>query len=395
MNILIVNQHTLNYGDDIAGKALVQQLLKKFSNEKSLKINIIYNTHGEIEFNDERVSNRSEITLKKMGALNILFFMIISLFKKNIAFGSQMKLYRKLIQDSQYVFVSPSGANIGIYTDWRFLIKVWLVVSFNGTPIFHNNTIGKSKNILFNWYADKVLKSSNIYVREEASLKYLKSKKIFSIRSVDTGFLFENKKPVNLKEEKYNVFIPTQVNNWHPDFKDNNPSRNIENVFRKFLSFSENNNMNVKILPHLYGEKYEKKLLESFLEIAANDFPGVDTKIAIINCAEDYDNVIAQANFVLSMRYHGVVMAVKNVVPFISIAYENKMSEVCNYSGVGQLNFNLKDVELLNEINFNRVWNERNEIKIVLEANVILIKEACKTCLNQINFLSETVRLDE
>ena len=38
-----------------------------------------------------------------------------------------------------------------------------------------------------------------------------------------------------------------------------------------------------------------------------------------------------------------LVMAIKNGVPFLSLGYENKMQEVCNYSGFENNNIFIKE----------------------------------------------------
>ena len=45
----------------------------------------------------------------------------------------------------------------------------------------------------------------------------------------------------------------------------------------------------------------------------------------------DYDLEIANSKLVIGMRYHASVLSAKNAVPFISLAYENKMIEVSKY----------------------------------------------------------------
>ena len=41
------------------------------------------------------------------------------------------------------------------------------------------------------------------------------------------------------------------------------------------------------------------------------------------------------------MRYHGVVLAANNGIPFVSLSYENKMTEVTKYTGFEQLEVKL------------------------------------------------------
>ena len=44
------------------------------------------------------------------------------------------------------------------------------------------------------------------------------------------------------------------------------------------------------------------------------------------------------------MRYHGIVIAAKNAIPFVSIAYENKMCEVSEYVNMKKQNIEIKCV---------------------------------------------------
>ena len=77
MKFLIMNQHTLNFGDDIAGVSLINQILKLFPS-RSTAIQIVYNTPGSLNYPDQRVSDRNDVLLKDMGRVQILLFMFFS-----------------------------------------------------------------------------------------------------------------------------------------------------------------------------------------------------------------------------------------------------------------------------------------------------------------------------
>lgn len=337
--IVIINQHSLNYGDDMAGISLVQAIETYINPEQ---IDIIYNTPGQIPILDDVVRHRRDLSLKTIGILPILFFMIGTLLNINILFGSKIKYFVNEIKKANVIFVSPSGANLGIYKDWRFLIKLLLAKVSGVDIVFCNNTIGKSNSIIFNFFENKILKYSNLYVRERKSFDFLKDNGYHPILGVDTAFSLnsvDNNIGKMVKKNDYITFIPTELG-WHPDFKKSDVTNLLFTRFLpKLCEFQIEHNFDLKIVPHKYGEAYEAKLLES-IEKRIIELGVSKEKINICKVSDcfDYENILKNSKYNVTMRYHGAVMSIKNGVPFLSLQYENKMKEVADYSGVGELN---------------------------------------------------------
>lgn len=349
MKVAIVNQHSLNYGDDLAGMALIQNIREYLSPSR---IDIIYNTHGQLPVRSDIIHHRKDLTLKRIGFLSILFFMIGQFFNIRIIIGKEIRHFLLELKKSDVIFVSPSGANLGIYRDWRFLIKSLLALATRRKVVFCNNTIGRSGNLLFDFFENKVLRKSILYVREKKSYRFLDKKNFKPIRGVDTAFSLKlslDGRYDGIEENDYMVFVPTELSNWHPDYKNQNINNLlIENFLPQVVKLQSKKHWGLKILPHKYGEANESKFLTEIEGSLISS--GIDkSKIEICkveNCFE-YEQILKHSQFNITMRYHGEVMSIKNGVPFLSMEYENKMQEVSDYSGVSDLNYKLKD--LLNE----------------------------------------------
>lgn len=387
MNVLIINQHTKNYGDDLAGIALIQEIKKRFS---KCRINILYNTSGQLDIKDNRIIHEVDLTLRNIGVLQIIVYLLFSFFKVEIIYNEALKKLRDLVRESEYIFVSPCGANIGIYRDWRFLIRSLIVIQLGGELIFHNNTIGKSGNLVFDKVAKYILIRSRVFVREKQSQDYLRSINIFSVRSVDTAFLFHNEISgrINLLEN-YSVFIPTSLENWHPDFKDVDTFNLVkEKVLKEYVDFLKRNKLKLYILPHMHGEYIETELhnryVLAFIELG---LPREQVHVLCVENYNDYNYYIMKSKFVVSMRYHGIVMAIKNKIPFISLGYENKMNEVCKYSNVEYLNYKLLEINTWNlEQKFDQYYAQSNEIKETLNKSNVYLEQLAKIAIDQIEF---------
>ena len=356
MNFLIINQHTKNFGDDLAGISLINNLFEKYPN---CKIDLIYNTQGLLPINDRRLSHNREITFKNIGFISILKYLIFG--KKSVQKNNIFKKMINIIDNADYIYVSPCGANIGIYKDWQFLLRLVIVIKEKKTPIFHLNTIGKSNNFIFNIISKKVLKKSIIFVREKKSQIYLKSININSQFGPDTVFSYNIN---SIKKENKITFIPTQLSYWHPLFKKYDFDSITKNEIIKTLSdFSKNKNLVIHLLPHLNSEKelnFYKELKKQFKKNKVN------IVIDKVSSANDYIKIIGESRFVIGMRYHSIVSAIKNNIPFISLSYENKMIEVCKYCKMSDYSINLFNHNYTNKLFFKLLNNMYdNEEKII------------------------------
>lgn len=347
MKITIINQHTNNFGDEAAGISLINNLFKKYNN---LEINIIYNGDGKIHYNKEKLNHRVNCKLKDMGYFNIFMKLIFHKYKGN----KIMQEYNKLMQESDYIIIAPCGANIGIYKDWRFLIRILFAI-FNGKkPIFHLNTIGPSGNWLFDKISIYALKKSNIYVREKKSKEYLEKINIPCKLGIDTAFLFEYYDEINLDKNRI-TFVPSDVSK-HKNFKKIDTRNQLFNeIVPKIYEFAHRNKMTIHILPHL-NTREEYKLIKEIYNIIVNKYNYTNVVIDKVTTVFDYYKEIAVSRIVVGMRYHAVVLAAKANVPFVGLAYENKMIEVSNYTEKNdyclKLYKNFNSEELLKKIDY-------------------------------------------
>ena len=371
MNVLIINQHSSNFGDDAAGTALVQMLLKQ---KEVDKINIIYNADQKIPLEHEKVQHCLDIRFRNVGYFSVLLYLILCPYGF-VGFKETMKKWAKIINDADIVFVAPSGANIGIYKDWRFLIRVLMAVRADKKVIFHYNTIGASGNILFDAISKYVIKKSKLYVREKKSYEYIKSLGLKSTLGPDTAFALA---PIcETTDDKLISIVPSHFDDWHPNFQ-NNPvdDRILNKLIPEIARWLKVNQCRIQILPHLCladEREFNTKILKKFQECGINDVVFRDD----VDSMWKYDYEISRSRLVIGMRYHAVVLAAKNYRPFISLSYENKMKEVCSYLHSTDFDLDLigfakgKSLHLFKTL--NKAYNKHNGIARNLKK--VIVKE--------------------
>lgn len=357
MKILILNQLTNNVGDDAAGYTL-QQNLK--NNYPSSKLDILYIWdynkskiitqeyldaihHTDLDLLD--IHNIDRKLLKKLFYKDVPLYVLHKIFNLQYNKDNILKKVDELIISSDKIFLAPCGANIGIYSDWFYLLRVLQVVLNKKTPIFYLNTIGKSKSKLFNFIADYVLKRSIVFVREKKSFDYLMNKKINVNVGVDVVFGLESEN--TQKKENAICFIPTELSNWHVNFINTQIDKEaIELAVNDISKYVNINNSKIYLLSHLYNELSEENLLLSIKDkFISKGIKDCDIELILINDFKEYEAIIAMSKIVISMRYHGVIFAAKNNVPFLSLSYENKMDEVSAYTLMKNYNIKIEDVK--------------------------------------------------
>ncbi|HEL2570398.1 MULTISPECIES: polysaccharide pyruvyl transferase family protein [Streptococcus] len=355
MKIVVINQYTENRGDEAAGTALIQNLLK---NKFIQKIDVIYNSAYKLDFEDSRVSHRHvDLRLKNIGKMGIIKYLLFrnTLFDSICFANETMKEMSNVIKEADHIYVTPCGASIGIYKDWAFLIRLLFVIKEKKTPIFCLNTIGSSGNKLFDFLAYKVLKKSKLYVRELRSKDYLEKIGLSSELGVDTAFSLM---PIHDKRDMNKIGLVITLLGWHPEFQGRNMSEEVLKYLVPAIAyFCKVRGYSIDIIPHI-GSREEFEYIFKVKDTLINN--GLDVNNIVVRddvkTAEEYDRAISQLRLMVGMRYHSIVLAAKNSIPFVALAYENKMKEVCRYTKCEDSYINLQDdlskVELFNYLKF-------------------------------------------
>lgn len=330
MNILIINQHSNNFGDDAAGCALLQILFKNLNIDR---VDILYNATKKIPFVSEKVFHHLDISFGTVGKVALLKYYVFDRPLNRKSKNSLINDWMRIIHDADYVLMSPCGANIGIYKSWASLFRILMCLIEGKKIIFYYNTIGSSGNAFFDFLARIALKKSIIYVREEKSKTYLDSIGIKSEFGPDTAFALKNNKTLPKRKNVLSL-VPSNLDSWHPEFKNCPVDKKIQSVIIPLIAkFAKQNNLVIEILPHkgTESERIYNEIIKEKIEGCGYKDVTIRTNVLTM---WDYDAAIASSSFVVGMRYHSVVLSAKNGVPFISLCYENKMKEVCRYTGM-------------------------------------------------------------
>ena len=343
------------------------------------KITVIYRGYDnrKLEIDNEKIVHETQLPLSKFDVFNL--FISTYLCKKSnpfLCFASpELKKINEILKNASAIIISPSGANIGIYQDERLLGLLVLAIRKKLRPIFCYCTIGRSKSRLFNFISKFALRKSALYLREKRSMEYARKIGAKAEFGIDRAFYFQPDRsfgiPTDIKglfigDNKPIVLILTELHNWHPDFRgkyDDVTALNdciipaIENLANKYKK-------DIVLLPHIIGET-ERIFLCSIIEAVSKEI-GERIYLADINSVYEYDNIINGAEIVVTMRYHGVVISAKNGVPFLAIAYENKMLEVSRYVNCAENCIFIADLikdNSLFEQKLNYCYDHSNEIK--------------------------------
>lgn len=174
-------------------------------------------------------------------------------------------------------------------------------------------------------------------IRESISSEYLRSIRVVDnvITTIDTAFYDDPDKTENDKIFKNDESLVNFFGNYNrvvaltlfdlkwqwfiSESKDDNLIMKIEEAIYRFIRFLEEQNVGVLLVPQLFGNQNDKDYLKKF---------GNSRNAYILS--DMYDTymqqyVISKCFALIGMRYHSNIFAAKMGVPFVAIAYEEKM----------------------------------------------------------------------
>lgn len=341
MNILIVNQPLRNRGDESAHRALVRKLLQEIPD---VHIRVLFyceeaNAIDEFSVLDERVEYISAFGVNER-QLKTLYFIRKGIENTLFWCHPYVNKFLRYYHWSDAVVCAPGGICMGGFMNWWHEEQLLIAMKL-GKPIFYyGRSIGPfwdepEKKKVFKQQAVRILNyASYVSLRDATSIKIAKDLGINNvIETTDTAFL--DYPQVNIPEEilreigrkEYVVFVPNSLI-WHYFYRGKATGEEVVAYWSKVARMIAKHYPNHKIvmLPQtsLQGKVFDDKYL--FQDIQKH-CPEIDIFVSDdIYSSDIQQQIIRGADAVFGARYHTIVFAINNNVPFVSLSYEHKMS---------------------------------------------------------------------
>lgn len=341
MNILIVNQPLRNRGDESAHRALVRKLLQEIPD---MHIRVLFyceeaNAIDEFSVLDERVEYISAFGVNER-QLKTLYFIREGIENTLFWCHPYVNKFLRHYHWSDAVVCAPGGICMGGFMNWWHEEQLLIAMKL-GKPIFYyGRSIGPfwdepEEKKIFKQQAIQILNyASYVSLRDATSIKIAKDLGINNvIETTDTAFL--DYPQVNIPEEilreigrkEYVVFVPNSLI-WHYFYRGKATGEEVVAYWSKVARMIAKHYPNHKIvmLPQtsLQGKVFDDKYL--FQDIQKH-CPEIDIFVSDdIYSSDIQQQIIRGADAVFGARYHTIVFAINNNVPFVSLSYEHKMS---------------------------------------------------------------------
>lgn len=342
MNILIINQPLNNRGDESAHKALVRRLIKEYPN---CEIDVLF----------EKSANLDSIRQFSVEAPNIHYIQFSAAinkgFKKISEFGVKYNIHilwflhpgiRKWLRyfrNTDFVICAPGGINMGGFQSWYHLFNLYCAKLFNKPIAYYGRSIGPfptqtADNRRFKKVSMELLQYFKyISLRDKKSEQEADKLGISYTSVVDTAFLDSPhcKIPQAIKDKIGEVpnfvFVPNLLI-WHFAYKNKATKDEVIQFYIRLLKivFEKYPNHKAVMLPQTFNYKsYLGDDVDFMRDIAKNFSAKQTVVIDDIYSSDIQQTIISKSAFVIGARYHSVVFAINNAVPFIALSYEHKM----------------------------------------------------------------------
>lgn len=402
MKIVIINQPIGNRGDESAHKGVVRALVRQYPD---VKIEVIFLSrswdavepmmvvHPNVSYHD--------ISWKHSLKLNLFLKYALILHLEGVL-AKIHPLIRRCIffyDRADYILCAPGGICLGGFQNWSHLFMLELARIRKNKLIYYSRSFGPFSEKDFQ---SKVFKKRSISIlryvsflsiRDTETMKIAKLCKLNYISSIDSAFL--EVPVVNVSDffsftesSNYIVFIPNSLT-WHYCYKNTEQSR-IDNFYIELINQCKLFYPTSKIvmIPQLFGNgggadyAYFLKLKNKMDDDSIMVLPGTIG-------SDGQQTIIRAARLVIGSRYHSIVFAINNAIPFIALNYEHKISGLLLTIGLQNRIINIQNIFENKECyvaavrRFNILLQTTDDPRMALDAQDNAHRIACD-CFNQL-----------
>jgi colanic acid/amylovoran biosynthesis protein len=355
MKIVIFNQPTNNRGDEAAHRSLIRRLNVEFP---YAEINVLF-----FQANPDSVEQ-----MKVKGPLNT--YTNVQGLKKGSGFlqrwGLRLNLirlstlhpthrvYTKKIKEADLIICAPGGICMGIFQSWLHIYWLSIAKLQNKKIVYYSRSFGTfpeaSKwNKVFKSISYNLLRYFDfLSIRDSKTMELADKIGIKYIPSIDTAFLDvpQVNIPLELSDSignNYVVFVPNTLK-WHPSYKDSN-TINLDEFYLAIMDLLLEKYPSSKIimLPQIFNEAQKSD------ELYFHKLKSKRSSNRIVVISDKYGSdiqqtIISKAKLVIGARYHSVVFAINNNVPFIALSYEHKIAGLLHILGKEDSMFDIESL---------------------------------------------------
>jgi len=337
--LLIINQPVENRGDESAHRGLVRALVSTFPDasitcafvgEKAASVEQMRVVSPQVEY--------IAIPMRK-GATRIPAVATQWGLREFVAaVHPAYRRFGRLVRTAGYVINAPGGICMGGFQNWGH-VHYLLMAQAAGKPIaYYSRSFGPfatttRKDRLFQRISQGLLESFDfLSIRDQRTMRLADEMGLDYVSASDTAFLevpsvaVPTEVAAAIGTSDYIVFVPNALV-WHPNYHAANAEW-IDAFYVELVEVLRTRYPEQKIvmLPQLYNlgvrgdVNYFKHLRQSSPHrehiVVLPDTYGSDTQQAII----------ARSSLVVGARYHSIVFAINNRIPFVALSYEHKVA---------------------------------------------------------------------
>lgn len=354
MNLLVINAHWYNRGDEAAIRAMLREIKRAYPCA-SIRIQAaLPQMHPqEAEIEDAKVINYFPLGKKQL--LQIMTFIGS---KGKICMSNELREFVENVKWADLLIHAPGGPSISdTYSkdEYIYLSRFALAKALKKPYMFYAPSMGPFTNKRRNIIRRRLLNSAEmIVVREAISKEYLQSLNLKKDVTVTLDSAFQT--PVDSeiyeeelrKDKELSDFLNTDKKvvgititplKGNPAYAQDKELRNkILKCFSDFVKKLDKDGYKILFIPQLFGKANDYKFM-SECAVSENSYVMQPTHDCFF---QQY--VIGKLHMIFGMRYHSNVFSAKMGTPFVSISYEQKMKGFMELIELTDLCLDIKDL---------------------------------------------------
>ena len=340
MRFLLINQPMFNRGDESAHKALVYALLQHFPD---CSIEVLFTGRPQEAVEECRVDDPRmiytnlpvderylNVYLRRLER-NTRFLWYFNPIARDIA---------RRCRKADWVISSPGDKALGARYDWDHLFFATIAEYAGRHLAYYGRSIGpfpddSASHKRFNMLSRRMLKKADfVSLRDPESCRIAGAMGVQYFPTLDTSFLYtpmvQLPQEVNdaLGEGEYIVLVPNYLIPETKDFNGRSTPLQVKLFFAELSRriLEQFPDCRIAMLPQLFcGRDYASTDYAFFKDIAEDV---ADSRVVVLPDtlpSECHQAIIAGAKCVVGARYHSIVFAINNNVPFVTLNYEGRI----------------------------------------------------------------------